>query len=163
VLCFMPVAPGVNALEFGGNYVLRRLQNPLTKGQKAEPKTGIFPFYEEIVRDLLKSRSERPYDDDDRLRYRHPDAITSLLQINRRAREALVIPDHLINPDTYSRIGVVRPLTQGAEHIWRRQGFAEKDPAKFDALDGGKIIEIDFDTFKQTFRNRLSVLKVSLD
>jgi hypothetical protein len=135
------------ALELGGNYVLTKYRGNQAD-QQSEPKEAVFLFYEEVVRPLLGGLS---YEDADALRYKDEWAVPQLLveDAHDHLRE-MRLPRHLIR--SYGGLGLVRKKTKPAEEMWKKRGF-HNEKNRFDALDGGLILECKFSTLKSQFQN----------
>jgi arginine/ornithine N-succinyltransferase beta subunit len=163
---FTPKEPDVTAIEFGGNAVIRQYQNNKVgrfmtecrvlflllhasdiSDDEAKTKVyanllttseagGTYPFYELVVRPYLSGISYEAIDDD---RYRGVAVLAAVLG-RIGDKPCASVPLHVLPESVQKNLGTVRMETLGAERSLMRFGFRSHN--KFDALDGGRYVEI---------------------
>jgi arginine/ornithine N-succinyltransferase beta subunit len=166
-----------NALEFSGNVVLEsyrrqgigkfhghaRLLYLLTQtipgvaylyaDLLTDSVNGLFPFYERIVRPLIGEDVD--YDQADKLRYNDMSFYEDLLgrvgdnceKCKSIGSPPVSIPVHIMPQEIRHHLGKVREQTIPAQKVLREFGFRETN--KFDLLDAGQYMEIQFDELRR--------------
>jgi arginine/ornithine N-succinyltransferase beta subunit len=106
---------------------------------------GVFPFYELIVRPLIGADID--YDAADDLRYNAMAFYEAVLGKLGDNYPPVSIPIHALPEQIRSHLGRVREQTIPAQKVLRKLGFRESN--KYDLLDGGQYMEIQFADLKR--------------